>query len=197
MRSTNQHAKEEIQMASIRTYKWGVLLGLAALPGLALANQEVIKLTQDSKNWAMQAGNMQNQRYSALKQINKDNVKNLRVAWTFSTGVLRGHEGGPLVIGDMLYVHSPFPNKVFAISLADQQIKWKYEPRQDPTVIPVMCCDTVNRGLAYADGKIFLQQADTNLVALDAKTGKELWKVKNSDPKAEPTPTRPMSSRTR
>src|SRR5438128_9319035 len=189
MRSTHQHAKEEIQMASIRTYKWGVLLGLAALPGLALANQEVIKLTQDSKNWAMQAGNMQNQRYSALKQINKDNVKNLRVAWTFSTGVLRGHEGGPLVIGDMLYVHSPFPNKVFAISLADQQIKWKYEPRQDPTVIPVMCCDTVNRGLAYADGKIFLQQADTNLVALDAKTGKEMWKVKNGDPKKGETNT--------
>ena len=55
MRSTHQHAKEEIQMASKRTYKWGVLLGLAALPGLALANQEVIKLTQDSGNWAMQA----------------------------------------------------------------------------------------------------------------------------------------------
>ncbi len=176
-------------MASKRTYKWGVLFGLAALPGLALANPEVIKLTQDSKNWAMQAGNMQNQRYSALKQINKDNVKNLRVAWTFSTGVLRGHEGGPLVIGDMLYVHSPFPNKVFAIALADQQIKWKYEPRQDPTVIPVMCCDTVNRGLAYAGGKIFLQQADTNLVALDAKTGKELWKIKNGDPKAGGTNT--------
>src|SRR6266853_1778447 len=185
MRSTHQHAKEEIQMASKRTYKWGVLLGLAALPGLALANQEVIKRTQDSKNWAMQAGNMQNQRYSALKQINKDNVKNLRVAWTFSTGGLRGHEGGPLVIGDMLYVHSPFPNKVFAISLADQQIKWKYEPRQDPTVIPVMCCDTVNRGLAYADGKIFLQQADTNLVALDAKSGRQVWKAYSTGPDAE------------
>src|SRR5213083_796213 len=189
IRSTNQHTKEEIQMASKRTYTWGILLGLAALPGLAFANHEVIKLTQDSKNWAMQAGNMQNQRYSALKQINKDNVKNLRVAWTMSTGVLRGHEGGPLVIGDMLYVHSPFPNKVFAISLADQQIKWKYEPKQDPTVIPVMCCDTVNRGLAYADGKIFLQQADTNLVALDARTGKEMWKVKNGDPKKGETNT--------
>src|SRR2546428_2992809 len=189
MRSTKQHAKEEIQMASIRTYKWGVLVGLTALPGLALANPEVIKLTQDSKNWAMQAGNMQNQRYSALKQINKDNVKNLRVAWTFSTGVLRGHEGGPLVIGPMLYVHDPYPNKVSAIGLADQTIKWKYEPRQDPTVIPVMCCDTVNRGLAYAGGKIFLQQADTNLVALDAKTGKELWKIKNGDPKAGGTNT--------
>src|SRR5256712_8900225 len=99
-------------MVLTRTCTWGVLLGLAALPGLALANPEVIKLTQDSKNWAMQAGNMQNQRYSALKQINKDNVKNLRVAWTFSTGVLRGHESGPLVIGDMPDVASPVPNKV-------------------------------------------------------------------------------------
>ena len=89
-------------MTSKRTYKWGVLLGLAALPGLALANEEVIKLTHNPNNWAMQAGNMQNQRYSALKQINKDNVKNMRVAWTFSTGVLRGHEGGPLVIGDIM-----------------------------------------------------------------------------------------------
>ena len=126
-------------MAARSTSAWGVLLGLVVLPGAELANQDVIKLTGDSKNWAMQAGNMQNHRYSQLKQINKDNVKNLRVAWQFSTGVLRGHEGGPLVIGDMLYVHSPFPNKVFAIGLDDQQIKWKYEPKQDPTVIPVMC----------------------------------------------------------
>src|SRR4030088_1524045 len=176
-------------MVLTRTCTWGVLLGLAALPGVALANPDVIKLTQDAKNWAMQAGNMQNHRYSSLKQISIENVKDLRVAWAFSTGVLRGHEGGPLVIGDTLYIHSPFPNKVFAIALADQQIKWKYEPKQDPTVIPVMCCDTVNRGLAYADGKIFLQQPDTNLVALDAKTGKELWKVKNGDPKKGETNT--------
>src|SRR5688572_14855496 len=151
-------------------YKWSALLGFALVPGAGLANPEVIKLTQDSKNWAMQAGNMQNHRYSGLKQITKENVKALKVAWTFSTGVLSGHKGGPLVVGDTLYILSRFLTKVFALRLADQQIVWKYEPKQDATVIPVMCCDTVNRGLAYADGKIFLQQADTNLVALDAKT---------------------------
>ncbi|HEX6829845.1 MAG TPA: methanol/ethanol family PQQ-dependent dehydrogenase [Burkholderiales bacterium] len=166
-------------------------LAAAALvaPGFASANADVAKLTQDPKNWAMQAGDFFNQRHSKLKQVNKDNVKNLKVAWAFSTGVLRGHEGGPLVIGDTLYVHSAFPNKVFAIDLETQKIKWKYEPKQDPSVIPVMCCDTVNRGLAYAEGKVFLQQADTNLVALDAKTGKELWKVKNGDPKVGATNT--------
>ncbi|WP_018230349.1 methanol/ethanol family PQQ-dependent dehydrogenase [Methyloversatilis universalis] len=160
-----------------------------ALPGAAVANADLAKLIKDPKNWAMQAGNFENQRYSTLNQINKSNVKNMKVAWTFSTGVLRGHEGGPLVIGGMLFVHTPFPNKVFAIDLETQKIKWKYEPKQDPTVIPVMCCDTVNRGLAYAEGKILLQQADTVLVALDAKTGKKLWDVKNGDPKIGETNT--------
>ena len=74
---------------------------------------------------------------------------NLQVAWTFSTGVLRGHEGGPTVIGSTMYVHTPFPNKVYSINLEDQTINWMYEPKQDPSTIPVMCCDTVYRGLAY------------------------------------------------
>ncbi len=168
---------------------WPVALAGLAAPGLTLANADVAKLTQNAKNWAMQAGDFANRRYSTLGQINKDNVKNLRVAWTFSTGVLRGHEGGPLVVGETMYLHSPFPNKVFALDLGTQKIVWKYEPKQDPTVIPVMCCDTVNRGLAYAEGKLFLQQADTNLVALDAKTGKEIWKVRNGDPKKGETNT--------
>ena len=166
-----------------------IAMAVAAVPGLALANADLGKLMKDPKNWAAPAGDFSNQRYSELKQINKNNVKDLKVAWTFSTGVLRGHEGGPLVIGDTLYIHSAFPNKVFAIDLETQKIKWKYEPKQDPSVIPVMCCDTVNRGLAYGDGKIFLQQADTTLVALDAKTGKKVWDVKNGDPKVGATNT--------
>ena len=122
----------------------------------------------------------------------RDNVKQAAGRWTFSTGVLRGHEGAPLVIGDMMYVHTPFPNIVFALDLNDDgKIIWKYEPKQDPNVIPVMCCDTVNRGVAYADGKIFLHQADTTLVALDAKTGKVVWSVANGDPKKGETNTRP------
>src|SRR6476620_10077644 len=90
---------------------------LAGGPAAALANADVEKLTADPKNWAMQAGDMYNQRYSKLNQINKGNVGKMQVAWTFSTGVLRGHEGSPLVIDGMMYLHSPFPNKVFAIDL--------------------------------------------------------------------------------
>jgi lanthanide-dependent methanol dehydrogenase len=160
----------------------------------ALANDELIRMSQNPKEWVMPTGNYANHRYSELKQINAQNVGKLQVAWTFSTGVLRGHEGGPLVIGDIMYVHGPFPNPVFALDLNnDGKILWKYEPKQDPNVIPVMCCDTVNRGLSYADGKILLHQADTTLVALDAKTGMVVWQVKNGDPsKGETGTSAPM-----
>jgi alcohol dehydrogenase (cytochrome c) len=168
------------------------MLGIALaiiVPGTSTANDELMQLMDDPNNWAIANGNYAATRYSKLSQINSKNVGDLQVAWTFSTGVLRGHEGGPLVIGDTLYVHTPFPNKVFAIDLNDKTILWRYEPVQDPDVIPVMCCDTVNRGLAYADGKIFLQQADTHLVALDAETGEVIWRIKNGDPKAGGTNT--------
>ena len=163
---------------------------LAFANGPAKANEELIKMSQDPKNWVMPAGDYANQRYSKLNQITAENVNKLQVAWTFSTGVLRGHEGAPLVIDGTMYVHTPFPNTVYALDLNDNgSIKWAYQPKQDPNVIPVMCCDTVNRGLSYADGKIFLYQADTTLVALDAKTGQEAWKVKNGDPSKAETGT--------
>ena len=159
----------------------GALAVFAA--GGANANDELIKMSQNPKDWVMPTGDYFNQRYSKLKQINSGNVGKLQVAWTFSTGVLRGHEGGPLVIGNVMYVHTPFPNIVYALDLSnDGKILWKYEPKQDPNVVPVMCCDTVNRGLSYGDGKIFLHQADTTLVALNAKDGSVAWTAKNGDP---------------
>jgi PQQ-dependent dehydrogenase (methanol/ethanol family) len=173
--------------------RYKMTVGIAAalmVPALSMANPELMRLMSDPNNWAIWGGDYGGQRYSKLDQINAENVGDLQVAWTFSTGVLRGHEGGPLVVGDTLYVHTPFPNKVFAINQEDQSIIWRYEPVQNAEeTVPVMCCDTVARGLAYADGKIFLQQADTTLVALDAKTGKEVWKVKNGDPKRGETNT--------
>lgn len=154
----------------------------ATLAGNALANDELKALAADPKNWAMPTGDYANQRYSKLNQINKDNAKDLQAKWTFSTGVLRGHEGGPLVIGDVMYVHTPYPNTVYALDLKnDGKILWKYEPKQDPNVIAIMCCDTVNRGPAYGDGKIILYQADTMVTALDAKTGKVAWQAQNGE----------------
>jgi lanthanide-dependent methanol dehydrogenase len=166
-----------------------VLAAAAVISSSALADADLDARMADSANWASQAGDNANHRHSVLKQISTSNVGKLQVAWTMSTGVLRGHEGSPLVIGDTMYIHTPFPNNVYAVSLKDQTYRWKYEPKQDADVVPVMCCDTVNRGLAYGDGKIFLQQADTTLVALDAKTGKVVWSVKNGNAKIGETNT--------
>jgi PQQ-dependent dehydrogenase (methanol/ethanol family) len=150
-------------------------------PGFAADN--LVEMQKDHNQWVLPAQNYASHRYSELDQITAANVKNLKVAWTFSTGVLRGHEGSPLVVGDTMYLVSPFPNLVYALDLSKPgtPVKWKYEPKQDEAVIPIACCDVVNRGAAYADGKIFFNQLDAHTVALDAKTGKELWKVQQGD----------------
>ena len=168
-----------------------ILVIAFSLPSLLLANDELLRLQQDVTQWVMPGKNYASTRYSALGQITTDNIKNLRPAWMFSTGVLRGHEGAPLVVGSTMYVHTPFPNTVYALDLAREgaPIKWKYTPEQDPEVIAIACCDTVNRGLAYAEGKIFQCQLDTHVVALDAATGKELWKTRQGDYKRGETLT--------
>jgi len=165
------------------------MMGLAA-PGLVAAD-ELIDMQKNANNWVMPAGNYANTRYSELTQITKDNVKDLKMAWSFSTGVLRGHEGNALIMDGTMYVHTAFPNIVFALDLNnDGAIKWKYEPKQNyDETVPVMCCDTVNRGLSYGDGKIFLNQADTTLVALDMETGEVVWSDKRDDPKVGATST--------
>jgi len=171
-----------------------VCASILAIPGLSYANAEVEKLTKNPANWATWGGDYAGTRYSKLSQINKDNVKTLQPVWTFSTGMLRGHEGGPLVVNDVIYIHSPYPHKVFALDQEKQAIIWEYNYSPDAgtdvsQVISVMCCDVVNRGLAYGDGKILLAQGDATLVALDAKTGKVVWKIKNGDPKSGMTST--------
>ncbi len=163
---------------------------ILAAPTVTTANSNLEKLQQDPANWASWGGDYAGTRFSKLSQINTSNVKNLQPAWSFSTGVLRGHEGGPLVINGVVYIHTPFPNIVYAIDQKTKAIIWEFTPSQDAdATVPVMCCDTVNRGLAYGDGKIFLQQADTVLTALDAKTGKRVWSVQNGDPRLGMTST--------
>ncbi len=161
----------------------GVLASLL-LGSMPLYANETLKAVQaDPAQWGSQLGDYAGTRYSKLDKINKDNVGDLQVAWTFSTGVLRGHEGAPLVVGNVMYVHTPFPNTVYALDLNnDGKILWKYEPKQNADVIGVMCCDTVYRGLAYSENTIFLHQADTTLVAIDATTGAVKWSVVNGDP---------------
>ncbi|HEX8685146.1 MAG TPA: PQQ-dependent dehydrogenase, methanol/ethanol family, partial [Pyrinomonadaceae bacterium] len=132
--------------------------------------------------WLMPAKNYASTRFSGLDQINADNVKALKVAWTFSTGVNRGHEAAPLVVGDTMYVVTPYPNILYALDLKNPgAAKWKYEPDPAAAAQGVACCDLVNRGAAFYDGALFYNTLDAHTVAVDAATGKELWKTKLGD----------------
>lgn len=151
----------------------------------SFANEDLEKRMNDDNQWVAQRKDYANTGYSRLSQINKKNVAQLKNAWTFATGVNRGHEGAPIVVGDVMYVHTAFPNNVYALDLNDnQKILWAYFPKQDANVQAVLCCDNVNKGLAYSDGLIFLQQNDGMLVAIDAKSGIKVWDVAVTDPKS-------------
>ena len=168
----------------------GALLAWTVSGYPAWSNEDLLRNVRDPANWATQLGSYSAQRYSALDQIDTSNVRDLKVAWQFSTGVLRGHEGSPLVVGNVMYLHTPFPNNVFALDLDhEQKILWKYAPKQDASVISVMCCDTVSRGIEYAENTVILYEADTTVVALDAATGRERWKIRNGDPQKGETGT--------
>lgn len=137
----------------------------------------------DNGQWTMPGQNYASTRYSDLAEINTESVRDLQVTWTFSTGVLRGHEAPPLVAGTTMYVVTPYPNILYALDLnkPGAPAKWKYEPKPDPSSQGVACCDYVNRGPAYADGRIFFNTLDNQTIALDAESGRELWRAKLGD----------------
>jgi PQQ-dependent dehydrogenase (methanol/ethanol family) len=137
----------------------------------------------DGGQWVMAARDYASTRYSALDQVNPANVKNLKVAFTFSMGVNQGQEAAPLVVGDTMYLVAPYPNYVYALDLSrpGAPLKWKFEPKPNASAQGVACCDVVNRGVAYADGKIFMNTLDGQSIALDAASGKELWRTKLAD----------------
>src|SRR2546430_7741050 len=161
----------------------GIAASLVVLAASAVA--------QNPGEWTMTGRTPDLQRFSPLTQITKANVKGLKASWTFSTGVLNGHEGNPLVINNVMYVHSAFPNIVFALDLTKPgaPMIWKHVPAQPAEAKPIACCDLVNRGLAYhPSGKLFIELLAGDLLALDAKTGKQLWRVPHADYKTGPAP---------
>ncbi|HEU5232834.1 MAG TPA: methanol/ethanol family PQQ-dependent dehydrogenase [Terriglobales bacterium] len=141
------------------------------------------KLEPDDGQWTRPAKDFASTRYSALDQINTSNVKNLKVAFTFSTGQERGHEAAPIIVNNTMYVITPWPNVLFALDLTKPgaPVKWEYQPQPTPSSKGVACCDVVNRGVVYDNGKIFLNTLDVQTAAVDANTGRELWKVRLGD----------------
>ena len=130
--------------------------------------------------WHSQARDYANSRYSPLHQIDTGNVGKLRIAWTFSDGTLHGHESAPLVVGDTMYMVTPFPDIAYALDLTKPgaQIKWTFKPNPSPMAVGKACCDAVTRGIAYADGKLVYNLLDDHTVAVDATTGKQVWRTK-------------------
>src|SRR5437016_8968556 len=137
----------------------------------------------DDGQWVMPAKNYASTRFSTLDQINASNVKTLKLAWTFSTGLTRGHEAAPLVVNNTMYVVTPWPNLLYALDLTQSgaPMKWVYQPNPSPAAQGVACCDVVNRGAAYYNGRIYYNTLDVQTVAVDANTGKQIWKTRLGD----------------
>jgi PQQ-dependent dehydrogenase (methanol/ethanol family) len=142
-------------------------------------------------DWPMAAHDHASTRYAALDQIHTGNVDRLRLAFSFFTGVKRGHEEAPLVVGDTMYLVGPYPNDLWALDLTKPgaNVKWHFEPHPTPFAQGVACCDVVNRGAAYADGRVFINTLDAQTVAVDAATGRELWRRQLGDPSTGETIT--------
>jgi lanthanide-dependent methanol dehydrogenase len=150
---------------------------------------------RDDGQWTMPGKDYASTRYSGLGEITAGNAGTLRPVWTFSTGVLAGHEGQPLVVQNTMYVVTPWPNVLYAFDLTREgyPLKWKYRPDVSRNAIGVACCDVVNRGAVFADGKVIYNLLDGHTVAVDAATGRELWKTQIADlAQGETTPMAPF-----
>jgi PQQ-dependent dehydrogenase (methanol/ethanol family) len=162
-----------------------VCAGAVILSGVGAAAATSASTAPDAPagEWHSQAHDYANTRFSALADVNASNVARLKVAWTFSDGTKNGHEAAPLVLDNTMYLVTPFPNKAYALDLtkAGAPIKWSFAPNPTPMAIGKACCDTVNRGGAYANGKIIYNLLDNHTVAVDAKTGKEVWRTAMGD----------------
>lgn len=145
---------------------------------LSLLAASVVSARGQEGQWPVAAGNVQSLRFSPLTEVTADNAGRLGLAFSFDTGLKHGQESATLVVGSTLYFVTPFPNIVYALDLTKPgaPVKWKFNPHPDPASLGVACCDSVNRGPAYGDGKIVFNTLDGQTIALDANSGREMWR---------------------
>jgi PQQ-dependent dehydrogenase (methanol/ethanol family) len=167
---------------------------MPALPAIVMtvASHVAFAATaSDAGDWPMAAHDYASTRFSPLADITAANAATLKLAFTFSTGVVRGHEAAPLVVGNTMFIVTPYPNVVYALDLSQPgaPLRWRFEPKPEAFAQGVACCDVVNRGLAYDDGKVFLNTLDNQTIAIDAANGKELWRYRMGDIRSGETRT--------
>src|SRR3954454_10490475 len=130
--------------------------------------------------WTMPSKDYASTRYSGLNQINRQNVAQLKAVLTWDTGNRKGQEAPPLVVGSTMYLTMPYPNNIIAIDLAAKPraaVKWVFRPNPRPMSQGVACCDVVNRGAVYSNGRLFFNTLDGQVIAIDAGSGKQVWRT--------------------
>ncbi|HEY8592439.1 MAG TPA: PQQ-dependent dehydrogenase, methanol/ethanol family [Sphingomicrobium sp.] len=151
----------------------------ASLPGGPRATPAAAAFPQDDGNWTMPSKDYAASRFSALNQITPANVGNLNLAFTFSTGTVKGFEAPPLVVDGTMYIITPYPNNLYALDLTKPgaPTKWVFKPKPAAAAQGVACCDVVNRGAVYDSGKIFFNTLDGQTIAVDANSGQLAWRT--------------------
>jgi len=166
-----------------------VWLGVAAV---SISTDIAVGQPAAGAEWTTPAGTVEGTRFSALAQINSGNVNRLHEEFRFSTGIDAGHEGQPLVVNGLMYVVTPFPNLLYALDLSEHgEVRWVFDPHADPFAQDKACCDIVNRGAAFhprnpnvstSVDKVIYNVLDNTTVAVNARTGREVWRTKMGDP---------------
>ena len=154
---------------------------LPLFPGLAQtgARSAPSAAPPDNGNWEMPGKNYASTRFSAMREVTPANVSRLKPVFTFATGINRGHEAPPLVVGSTMYLVTPFPNNLYALDLTRRgAVKWVFKPRPVPAAQGVACCDVVNRGAVHANGRIFFNTLDGQTIAVDARSGRQIWRTR-------------------
>jgi alcohol dehydrogenase (cytochrome c) len=146
--------------------------------GLPVTASRLLKADQEPGNWLMYSNTYNGWRYSRLDQINADNVHRLRVKWLFQGRHQEKFETTPLVVDGIMYLTRP-ENDIYAIDAETGRTLWTYSYRNPPRTFN--CCGKVNRGLAILGNRLFMNTLDMHVLAVDAKSGRELWKTKMFD----------------
>jgi len=141
--------------------------------------ERILHANQEPQNWLTFSGNLNSQRHSPLTQISPANASDLTLKWVFQSRSLDKHEVTPLVVDGVMYTIQS-PNDVIALNAATGKTIWQYSHKPaEGTRNP--CCGNLTRGLAILGDKLFLAALDARMIALDAKTGKELWNTQVAD----------------
>ena len=154
----------------------------AAIPlagqGLPVSYERLLKADQEPGNWLMYSSTYNSWRYSRLDQIDAQTVKNLRVKWLLQGRHQEKFETTPLVVDGIMYFTRP-ENDIFALDAETGRVLWTYSHKNPEKTYN--CCGRVNRGLAILGNRLFMNTLDMHLIAIDAKSGRELWKTEMFD----------------